>query len=57
MAALSAHLGKAERQRCLTVGMISAYVKPLQRKDAEELLRLVNDQTKNNDKGKHYASH
>ncbi len=57
VAALSAHLGEAERQRCLTVGMISAYVKPLQQKDAEELLRLVNDQSKKNDKGKRYASH
>ena len=55
--ALSAHLGEVERQRCLAVGMMRAYEKPLQRKAAEELLRLVNDQGKNNDKGKHYASH
>ena len=39
--ALSAHLGKAERQRCLSIGMIGAYEKPLSRESAEELLRLV----------------
>jgi two-component system, OmpR family, aerobic respiration control sensor histidine kinase ArcB len=57
VAALSAHLSEDERKRCLAAGMIRAYVKPLQRKDADELLRLVNDQNKNNDIGKHYASH
>jgi two-component system, OmpR family, aerobic respiration control sensor histidine kinase ArcB len=39
--ALSAHLGEAERQRCLSVGMIRAYEKPLTRDAAAELVELI----------------
>ncbi len=39
--ALSAHLGEAERRRCLSVGMIRAYEKPLTRETAEEILAFV----------------
>lgn len=41
VAALSAHLGEAERKRCREAGMIRAYEKPLQRETAAELLAWV----------------
>ncbi len=57
--ALSAHLGEAERKRCLAAGMIRAYEKPLQREAAQELLDLIkaNPPTHNTDKGNRHASH
>ena len=39
--ALSAHLGAAEKKRCLMAGMIKAYEKPLKREAAQELLALA----------------
>ena len=41
VAALSAHIGKAERRRCSEAGMIRGYEKPLNRETAEELLMLI----------------
>lgn len=43
--AVSAHLGETEHQRCLSVGMIRAYVKPLTQEIAEALLILAKNYT------------
>ncbi len=65
--ALSAHLGEAERQRCLAIGMIKAYEKPMKRETAQELLELAKNQpqsknihkpsTRSTHKGNRHASH
>ncbi len=55
--ALSAHLGEAERKRCLEVGMIRAYEKPLKRETATELLALVQSNLKNPPGGQRDATH
>lgn len=57
--ALSAHLGEAERKRCLALGMIRAYEKPLKRETAIELLALMQSppNSKTYPRGKRHAAH
>ena len=55
--ALSAHLGEEERKRCLAVGMINAYEKPLKREDAQELLALAQAHIALENKGNRHVSH